>query len=107
MSPLAIVLQGVIVGVALVVVFVLGAGTAIVDYLNKVAAASIADGEDEADRSYDPGDPGPCARHWTTDGSPCGCDPDEDVDELLVEDDPGDAWDRAHDRWTDGQLGVA
>lgn len=103
MSPLALVLQGVIVGVALIVVFVLGAGTAIVDYLNKVAAASLADGEDEAEPSYDPGEPGPCARHWATDGSQCGCD----TDEQLVNDDPGEAWDLARDRWTDGQLGVA
>lgn len=31
----------------------------------------------------------------------------EDEDRIADEPDPGAEWDRARDRWTDGQLGVA
>ncbi|WP_218717036.1 hypothetical protein [Nocardia sp. MH4] len=130
MSPLAIVLQAAIVGGALLGVLFLLGGTAVVDYLKARARATAAaelcgwcgGGCDECDecdpdRRYDPGEPGPCARHWTTDGSPCGCDPDNDLaeeyadilnDEVdLPEPDPGDEWDRARDRDLDYRAGVA
>lgn len=94
MSPLAIVLQGVIVGVALVVVFVLGAGTAVVDYRRNRARhlAAVSRICDACDGTGDS-----TGADWCEECSGTGR-------EL---DDPGEAWDDAHDRWTDGQLGVA
>lgn len=119
MSPLAIVLQAAIVGGALLGVLFLFGGTAVVDYLKARARATAAaelcgwcggGGCDECDpdRRYGPDEPGPCAWHWTADGSPCGCDPDEDdADDPPDEDDPGEAWDRARDRDLDYRAGVA
>lgn len=101
MTPLAAVLQACIVGGALIGVLVLLGGTAVADYLAHRAAVAA------DNQRYETDEPGPCAWHWTTDGSPCGCDPDEDGDEPTVEDDPGAEWDRARDRDTDFWRGVA
>ncbi len=106
MSPLAHVLQVAIVGGALVGVLVLLGGTATVDYLKARAAAIDA----AADGRHEPDEPGPCAWHWTADGSPCGCDPDDEVDpddDEVNPDDPGAEWDRARDRDLDYRAGVA
>lgn len=127
MTPLAHVVQVAIVGGALLGVLVLLGGTATVDYLKARARATAAEvcgwcgggGCDECDpdRRYDPGEPGRCARHWTADGSPCGCDPDDELaeeyadildDEVdLPEPDWGAEWDRARDRDLDYRAGVA
>ncbi|MFD3431121.1 hypothetical protein [Nocardia fluminea] len=86
MTPLAHVVQVAIIGGALIGVFVLFGGTAIVDYLKSKARAAAF----PIERPFD----GPCG----CDGSGCiECQPD----------DPGAEWDRAHDRWIDGQAGAA
>ncbi|MBF6399751.1 hypothetical protein IU438_28695 [Nocardia cyriacigeorgica] len=118
MSPLAHFIQVVIVAAAVVGVLFMLAAQAIADYLNGALRAVSVDvcgwcgggGCDECDpdqRRYDPDVPGPCAWHWTTDGSPCGCDPDADADELEFDEPDGAAeWDRARDRALDVEAGV-
>ncbi|NEW27278.1 hypothetical protein [Nocardia cyriacigeorgica] len=130
MSQLEHVIQIAIVGGALAGVLVMGAGQSIADYLNGALRVVTVDvcgwcsgggcEECDPDQRHDPGEPGPCAWHWTIDGSPCGCDPDDDLAEEYADilddevdgseyDEPdwGDEWDRARDRWLDDRAGAS
>lgn len=81
MSTLAHMVQVAILAGALLGVVVLGVGTAVASYLNKVAAENL------------------CG--WCGGGGCDECDPD------AARLDSGARWDEARDRWIDGQMGVA
>lgn len=89
MSPLAHVVQVAIVGGAVIGVFVLLGGTAVVDY-RKARAAAVADQADNHDPEFEE-----------------YLDILDDEVELPEPDDPGAEWDRARDRDLDYRWGVA
>lgn len=81
MSALAHMVQVAILAGALLGIVTLGVGTAVVDYLNTVATANLCNG--------------------------CGGGGCEECDPDTGQPDSGAESDRAHDRWTDRQLGVS